>query len=325
MDLKDVAAVAIGRNEGSRLQACLHSLQTRVARIIYVDSGSTDRSVEIARTAGAIICELDMSKPFTAARARNLGIATALESVTGLRYLQLVDGDCAVFPGWIEQAREFLEARPEVGAVCGRRRERHPEASLYNRLCDWEWNTPPGEALACGGDVLVRIEALPMPGPYDENVIAAEDDELCIRMRKSGWKIWRLDTDMTLHDAAIHAFQPWWRRMVRAGHAFAQVGHMHPQHFVAPRRRIWFWAVLLPVVGLVGLVTTPWLSLAVVVLYGLTWAKTTLSFSRYGFTPLVSAASSMLVLISKFSNLQGYATYWLRRVRRAQATLIEYK
>ena len=35
--------------------------------------------------------------------------------------------------------------------MCGRRKERFPEASVYNLLADMEWNTPLGEADACGG------------------------------------------------------------------------------------------------------------------------------------------------------------------------------
>lgn len=72
-----VAAVAIGRNEGARLVACLESMVGRVDPIIYVDSGSTDNSVAEARARGAEVVELDMSIPFTAARARNAGAARA--------------------------------------------------------------------------------------------------------------------------------------------------------------------------------------------------------------------------------------------------------
>ena len=63
--------------------------------------------------------------------------------------VQLVDGDCEVQPGWVAEAAAFLAMRPEVVVVCGRRRERYPEASVYNRLCDREWDTPLGAAGAC--------------------------------------------------------------------------------------------------------------------------------------------------------------------------------
>jgi GT2 family glycosyltransferase len=145
----DIAAVVIGRNEGQRLVLCIKSLSGKVARTVYVDSGSTDGSVRLARELGAEALELDMSQPFTAARARNAGLSVATTGKTPPpRYVQFVDGDCEVRPDWITTARAFLDERPDVAVVCGRRRERFPEASIYNGLVDQEWDTPVGEARA---------------------------------------------------------------------------------------------------------------------------------------------------------------------------------
>ncbi|MEX0301515.1 MAG: glycosyltransferase family 2 protein, partial [Leisingera sp.] len=149
----DIGAVVIGRNEGERLVRCLRSLQGQVQQLVYVDSGSTDGSPEAARALGAEVVDLDLSQPFTAARARNAGLAALDE---GLEYVQFVDGDCETDPDWISTAAGFLQSRPQVAVACGRRRERFPEASVYNRLCDAEWDTPAGEAKACGGDALMR-------------------------------------------------------------------------------------------------------------------------------------------------------------------------
>ena len=64
-----IGAVVIGRNEGVRLQRCLASLAGRSGLTVYVDSGSTDGSVEHARRVGAVVCELDTAHPFTAVHA----------------------------------------------------------------------------------------------------------------------------------------------------------------------------------------------------------------------------------------------------------------
>jgi len=128
--------VAIGRNEGERLRRCLASVVAGAARVVYVDSGSTDGSVELARGFGAEVVALDMSRPFTAARARNQGWRRVLELEPALDYIQFVDGDCEVIAGWLEVARGFLDAHADVAAVAGRNRERHPERSIYNLLCD---------------------------------------------------------------------------------------------------------------------------------------------------------------------------------------------
>lgn len=219
----DVAAVAIGRNEGERLKRCLRSLRGQAASLIFVDSGSTDGSAEFARSMGVEVVELDMSKPFSMARARNAGAARALELRPALQFLQFVDGDCEVQPDWIPTARAFLEEHPEVVAVCGRRRERFPEASIYNAMCDIEWNTPVGGAKSTGGDVLMRAGAFVSAGGFNEALIAGEEPELCFRLRQAGGNIHRIDHEMTLHDANIHRFGMWWKRNVRGGYGAADV------------------------------------------------------------------------------------------------------
>jgi glycosyltransferase involved in cell wall biosynthesis len=146
--------VAIGRNEGERLKQCLRSA-TEAAVTIYVDSGSSDGSDKWARSQGVDVVELDKGVPFTAARARNQGFKRLRELAPDIRYVQFIDGDCELQRDWPNHALRFLEDHREYCAVFGRRRERHPDISIYNRLCDNEWNGPVGEARACGGDVIV--------------------------------------------------------------------------------------------------------------------------------------------------------------------------
>lgn len=211
--LPAIDAIVIGRNEGQRLIDCLSSLQAAgMRRLIYVDSGSTDGSTDAARAAGAEVIALDMTRPFTAARARNAGLERIAEDRDLPDFVHFVDGDCQLQPGWLQVAADFLADHPQVVVVCGRRRERHPRASVYNRLCDLEWDTPVGEELACGGDALMRTQALLAVGGFRDDLIAGEEPELCLRLRRAGGQIWRLDHEMVLHDAAMTRFSQWWRR-----------------------------------------------------------------------------------------------------------------
>ena len=238
-----VAAVLIGRNEGARLVAAFAAIPPDVWPVVYVDSGSTDGSVAAAQAAGARVVKLDMSRPFTAARARNEGFA-ALGADTP-EFVQFIDGDCSLDPGWIPTATAFLKTTPAAAVACGRRRERFPDASLWNRLCDEEWDTPIGKARACGGDALFRTSAFASVGGYNPTLIAGEEPELCVRLRAAGWEIWRLDAEMTLHDAAMTRFSQWWKRMRRGGHAFAEGAALHgappERHFVSETRRALVW------------------------------------------------------------------------------------
>jgi GT2 family glycosyltransferase len=248
------AAVAIGRNEGERLKRCLESLST-AARVVYVDSSSVDGSAQWARDHGLEVIELDMSVPFTAARARNAGFRALHEKSPDVPYVQFVDADCELRPTWPGRALAFLEAHSDVAVVCGRRRERYPEKSVYNWLCDREWDTPVGEVRACGGDAMMRVKAVEAVGGYRDDIIAGEEPELCVRLRAAGWHIWRLPEEMTLHDAAMTHFGQWWRRNVRSGYAYALGSYLHgaspERHWVWESRRAWLWGILIPVVCLV--------------------------------------------------------------------------
>ena len=150
-------------------------------------------------------------------------------------------------------ARRALDERLDVAVVFGRRRELHPNQTVYNRLADLEWNVPIGEVKACGGDAMIRAEAFHRVNGYDSSIIAAEDDELCLRIRKEGWIILRIDADMTLHDMAMTRFQQWWMRSVRCGHAYAEgsarYGHTPENHFVRETRSCPFLGVSPPAAG----------------------------------------------------------------------------
>src|SRR5688572_21080395 len=98
-----VGIVVIGRNEGARLARSLASLAGSGCPVVYVDSDSSDNSREIAATSGIEVLKLE--KPLSAARARNAGFERLLEGQSQLRFVQFLDGDCTLQPGWIEAAR----------------------------------------------------------------------------------------------------------------------------------------------------------------------------------------------------------------------------
>jgi GT2 family glycosyltransferase len=330
--------VAIGRNEGERLRRCLESLRRTGAEIVYVDSGSTDGSRELARESGAHVVELDLTLPFTAARARNAGYARLLEVAPAAEFVQFVDGDCELRPEWLEHGMRVLREHPDVAVVCGRRRERAPYDSVYNRLCDVEWDTPVGEAAACGGDALVRIAALRKAGAYDPEMIAGEEPELCLRLRRAGFRILRLDAEMTIHDAAISRWTQWWNRAVRTGHTTAELLF---KHGIAPEHRrlrralsAIFWGLALPLFSL-GLVARaiaearPFLLLFAfclpVAAYALLLARVRRRALEAGRTLDDSRAWAVSCALSKWPELWGMALYLHRRLSGERARWIEYK
>lgn len=316
-----VDAVLIGRNEGERLRAALESVRGNVRSVVYVDSGSTDDSVALARSMGARVVALDSSAPFSAARGRNAGF----EALDAPDLLLFIDGDCALEPGFVEVAADALEDRPTLGLVTGWRREIAPDATAYNRLCDWEWHRPAGPIRSCGGDILVRAEAWRAAGGQRPDLIAGEDEEFCLRLAEAGWALERLPVPMTRHDAAMTRFRQWWARAERAGHAFAQVGTFFPDHWRTERRRVLFYAAALPLAVLAVLPFAPWLAVLLVLAYPVNFFRIAQGLARDGIESPARWKLAGLLVLSKFPNLVGMATYWARRLRGRAMTLIEYK
>jgi len=325
----DVGVVAIGRNEGSRLLRCLQSVTGRAATVIYVDSGSSDGSVPAARAIGADVVELDRQAPFTAARARNAGVDRLLAISPQTRFVQFVDGDCEVRPDWIARARRELAADAKLAAVCGRRRERFPRRSIYNRLIDMEWDTPIGPARSVGGDAMFRLETFGAVGGFDPTVMAGEEPQLCLRLRHAGWKLLRVDAEMTLHDAAMLRWGQWWRRQVRSGYGALDVYTRFPiggeRLFAKPTRSAVLWALVWPV-AIVVAACFAWQA-AVIVALALPVKMLRLAFSafRRGKSPTTALAYGVLTMIGKWPWFVGQLRYRRDRATGKTGRLIEYK
>jgi glycosyltransferase involved in cell wall biosynthesis len=328
--------VAIGRNEGERLRACLLSAKRDCAAVVYVDSGSTDGSVELAKSLGVAVVDLDLSIPFTAARARNEGFAKLKEIEPNLQAVQFIDGDCEIVAGWISKAIEQLNTNPDAAVICGRRRERYPSASLYNKLCDMEWDTPIGIAKSCGGDALIRAIAFEQVGGYNGAVIAGEEPEMCVRLRQAGWTIHRMDAEMTLHDAAMTRFGQWWKRNVRAGHAYAQGFALHGQPPERFRERelksIKKWAVLpifatCVVIGGIAAVSPRWFGLGFLVLlvYPLLAVKVAVGRVKRRNSIFEALLYGTSVVIGKFPQWLGVWRFATASKRGERIKIIEYK
>jgi glycosyltransferase involved in cell wall biosynthesis len=327
-----LSVVVIGRNEGERLDFCLKSIQAArggpdPVEVIYVDSGSTDESPRRAASLGARVIVLDSGK-FSAARARNAGwrLATA-------PFILFLDGDTTLHPDFVNTAlKEF--ANPEVAVVWGQRREIHPEASIYNRVCDLDWIARPGYSLFCGGDSLMRREFLERTNGFDADLIAGEEPDLCRRIRSLGGKILHLAIPMTKHDLGLVRVNQYWRRAVRTGHAYAEVAG----RYCDTSDPLWTWesrhnfrrsflyltATLTACIAAIAL--NLWIPLAAVLAGGVLVVLRTVLLSRWR-----RASWSTLLLFAVHSHvqhvpiLQGQLFYRWARWRGRRRELIEYK
>jgi len=322
MRYKNIGVVVIGRNEGERLKKCLHSIVGMVSHIVYVDSGSSDDSVSFASGLGVHIVDLDMSQPFTAARARNEGFDKLLIEFPDVEFVQFVDGDCEFIDGWFENALSALvldKEKDSLAVVFGLCKERFPNASIYNDEADRGWKIPAGYTETCGGNTFVSVKAFNTVGGFNQALIAGEEPDLCLRLRRAGWKILSIPYDMVWHDVNILKFSQWANRAVRTGHAFAEVCWINrnfSEHYWRKHNiRIFGWGILLPTI----IVLLSFLQLSFLWLFFIYPLQMARIAKKEGW---VYAYFCVLV---KFPQAVGQSKYFINNFLGKKSKLIEYK
>ena len=331
----NIGIVVIGRNEGARLGKCLESIIGPGRTVVYVDSSSTDDSVAMARTSGVEVLKLDISIPFCAARARNAGFAWLMQCHSRVEFVQFVDGDCEIARDWLSTAAQVLSSRPELAVVAGWLNERFPEASIYNRIGEVEWNfSGAGEVESAGGVFMVRREAFENVGGFDATLTAGEEPELCLRLRQKGWKILRLDHRMAWHDLAMTRFSQWWTRQVRNGYGSADVGgRFGLSKFQRNNLRVRGWAcwlIALPLVGVVvgiaagapaGLLS----ALFMLAIWPAQVVRVAIRDAHRVNPRSLALAYAFFIMAAHFPQMVGQAKYFADRMRGRSNRLIEYK
>jgi glycosyltransferase involved in cell wall biosynthesis len=327
-----LSVVVIGRNEGQRLKRCLDSIAGMrgvegEVELVYSDSSSTDGSPELAKSFGADVIVLNAEHP-TAALGRNAGLSRAHAP-----YILFLDGDTILHPDFPRTALAILRSDESVAAVWGHRREIHPERSLYNRILDLDWIFPPGETQFCGGDVVMRRSAIEQVHGYDPTLIAGEEPELCRRLRARGYRILHIDSPMTGHDLAMTAWNQYWRRATRAGHAYAEVS----SRFASSEDPLWtaesranlrrggFWIASFAL-AVLAFCFTPWTLaawLAMLVLLALrsSWK----SRWKAPGEPLLLVAYGLHSHLQQIPIFLGQLQFYRDRKRGKKRNLIEYK
>jgi len=316
---KRVAGVVIGKNEGERLRRGLAFATRTFALTVYADSNSTDGSREAAQALGATVLHFK-EPPFTPSRGRQEGLEGVVRLRPDLPFVHFVDGDCLLQPGWVEEAVRYLDEHPDVGAVFGRRREERVRESFYSRLMDVDWDHPPGVVANFGGDALVRTHAIVEAGGWSAETINAEDIDVSFRMRQNGWKIVRLGSEMTSHDARMTRFGEYFRRSLRAGYGYLEVGFRYrkgPGKLLLKRARSSaIYVLVLPLIAVVlGFVYGP---LALLVL--LPYARVVFTMTRWarqrGAALPTALAYAVLNLVCKAASFWGSVRYLLDRLQR---------
>lgn len=327
----DIGVVIIGRNEGDRLLRCIQTLRESDYFTVYVDSGSVDKSVEIAKELGVEVVRLDPNHPFSAARARNEGFEQLIKFCPKTRFVQFVDGDCVLIPGWLENARNALDENLKRAAVIGHLLECNADSTIYNRLCALEWKSTPGDISNfgnIGGLLMIRADVFRSIGGFNPSIIAGEDSELAVRMNLAGYLITKIDEPMAIHESSITSFRQWWRRAVRAGHAIGQRafinGRSVTKDCIRERRSTWVWGVGIPLVIFTMLIPTRGLSLVLMGGYVMLGFRVFMYRRKQGDNIWDALLYSRFLILAKFANGVGLVRFYHNNIRK-KFEIIEYK
>lgn len=184
-----VSAVIRAYNEGKHIGRLLEGLDHQTVRpdeIIVVDSGSTDDTVAIARSAGCVIEHIAKNE-FSFGRALNRGCAVAQSDV-------LLFASAHVYPVYNTHVEHMLSAfeREGVAIAYGRQvgdeRTRFSEARVMLKWFPNENIWDQGHPFSNNANAAVLRSAW-MESPYDETLTGLEDLDFAKKVLSRGYKI----------------------------------------------------------------------------------------------------------------------------------------
>jgi GT2 family glycosyltransferase len=314
-----VGAVVIGRNEAHNLRRCLASVVEHVSAVVFVDSGSTDGSVELVRGLGVDVVELDPSASFTVARARNAGAEYLIRRDPSIELVQFVDGDSEMVSTWFERGRAALTADPGAAVAFGCWRERNPATSMYARVYQMDSDPRLGGTADVPGMCMVRAAAFRDAGGFNADLRGLEDRELSLRLRRRGWRLAFVDAEMAVHETGICDWKSWGRRRMRGGHALAHAVALHgPWERKAVRRTLSaaFWGAALPATVVIAVMLFGARGLLLLAAYPIFAGIIYRRVRRLGFARRDAAAYAWLVSLAKFPQMAGQVQFLVDRLRR---------
>ncbi len=229
-----ISVIIIGVNVEKHIENCVTSVMKTdypndKIEIIYVDGGSNDNSVKIAKSFTYVkTIELNDHHP-TPGKGRNNGYKAAKSEL-----IQFLDADTVIHPKWFKTAVPYI--KNNIAAVRGKRIEKYPRKNNYHLIGDIEWHISSGQysdtftegpCRSFGGDVLMLKQILESVDGFDETLIAGEDPDLSYRIRQTGLTIYIINAVMTTHDLNMTSFQQYFKRAYRSGHAYAEIGYRY--------------------------------------------------------------------------------------------------
>ncbi len=221
-NLPGVSVVVIGKNEEKNLEACFRSLIAMdypidKFEIIYVDTGSTDKSVDIAKRFSVKIAKENSTFP-TPGLAFNRGIREAKYNI-----IHFVGGDMTTDKTYLKKAIGVL-GTSNIVCVFGNVTERKSNKNFIAKVLSYPWRSRKvGYVDAPGGGGTFLKSILKEVGGYNPFILKGQETELGFRIRKKGYRIYMIDCIMAIHDYDINNLFDWAKRFYIIGKSFGKI------------------------------------------------------------------------------------------------------
>jgi rhamnosyltransferase len=233
-----ISVVIPVKDGGSDLARCLGAIKSQdvddEVEMLVIDSGSSDRSVEIARESGARVHEIPASE-FGHGRTRNLGAELAKGEV-----LVFTSQDAsAVGSKWLTRLVRPLRSQEQVAGVYGRQLpnadatppERYFLDFLYGaepRIQRLETDGEPSFEQTLFSNVNAAItRAVWQEFPFADDLIMSEDQEWSRRVLRAGYEL-VYEPEAVVHHSHRYTIAGAFRRFfdsgVSAEHSYAAQG-----------------------------------------------------------------------------------------------------
>ena len=217
----DLSFVIIGKNAAWSIDRLLASITTLrpsqlLTDLVYVDSASTDNTIDIVERYDATILRLEAGQPLCASAGRWVGCRHS----TG-KYVLFVDSDMELQLGFIDKALIALENDATIAAVTGSLIDINVNAKPHEVPPTTDYPAADGSRLTdvkyAGNAAIFRRSVLEQVGSWNPYIISDEEPELCLRIRHAGYRVVRLNTCACRHYTIPKGTMTWLvrRRRVR--------------------------------------------------------------------------------------------------------------
>ena len=198
-----LTVIIIGKNEeqfiARSIASVIEASKNMDTQIIYVDSASTDNSIEEAKRFPIGILQLRPDWHLSVAAGRYTGTLHARGE-----YIFFLDGDAETEPEWFDEAIAFMDENLDYGAVAGVLEEVYMSldgteiVGGNKNVRGQDLNKHMLGVKSLGGLALFRHSVIKEVGTVNPHLPTAEDHELCLRIRNANYKLARLNYPMAI-------------------------------------------------------------------------------------------------------------------------------